>query len=125
LAAPSADQQDALSTQLESGQLALGAVDSKSFSNLVLQNVREGFCGDPIYGDNKDMAGWKMVGFPGAQYDFRDVIRRRGEDLKSFRSVAYATMRRLLHDDRSAGDNAFEKRNPCSSSQPMFRSMSA
>jgi gluconate 2-dehydrogenase gamma chain len=23
-----------------------------------------------------------MLGFPGAQYDFRDVIGRRGEDLK-------------------------------------------
>ena len=78
----SADQQDALLTQLESGELVLGAVDSKAFFNMVLQNVREGFFADPIYGGNKDMAGWKMVGFPGAQYDFRDVIGRRGEDLK-------------------------------------------
>ncbi|SMG49680.1 gluconate 2-dehydrogenase subunit 3 family protein [Paraburkholderia susongensis] len=81
-AALSADQQDALLTQIESGELALEAVDSQAFFNMLLQNVREGFFADPIYGGNKNMAGWKMLGFPGAQYDFRDVIGRRGEDLK-------------------------------------------
>jgi len=75
-------QQDALLTQLEAGSLQLATVDSKAFFNMVLQNVREGFFADPIYGGNKDMAGWKMLGFPGAQYDFRDVIGRQGEDLK-------------------------------------------
>lgn len=75
-------QQDALLTQLEAGDLKLATVDSKAFFNMVLQNVREGFFADPIYGGNKDMAGWKMLGFPGAQYDFRDVIGRQGEDLK-------------------------------------------
>ena len=27
----------------------------------------EGMFADPIYGGNKDFAGWKLVGFPGAQ----------------------------------------------------------
>lgn len=74
--------QDALLHQLEAGQLPLTNVDGAAFFNLLLQNVREGFFADPVYGGNKDMAGWKMLGFPGAQYDFRDVIGRRGEDLK-------------------------------------------
>jgi gluconate 2-dehydrogenase gamma chain len=26
----------------------------------------EGLFSDPIYGGNRDKAGWKMVGFPGA-----------------------------------------------------------
>ncbi|MGF6240417.1 gluconate 2-dehydrogenase gamma chain [Paraburkholderia sp. GAS38] len=77
-----AEQQDSVLKQLEAGELALAGVDAKAFFNLVLQNVREGFFADPIYGGNKDMAGWKMLGFPGAQYDFRDVIGRQGEDLK-------------------------------------------
>ncbi len=25
---------------------------------------------DPIYGGNKDFAGWRLVGFPGAQVEF-------------------------------------------------------
>lgn len=54
-----------------------GKVDFKpaaSFFNLLLQNTMEGFFADPIYGGNKDMAGWTFIGFPGARYDYRDYI---------------------------------------------------
>ncbi|HWL05118.1 MAG TPA: gluconate 2-dehydrogenase subunit 3 family protein [Xanthobacteraceae bacterium] len=54
-----------------------GKVDYKAaagFFNLVLQNTMEGFFADPIYGGNKDMAGWKFIGFPGARYDYRDFM---------------------------------------------------
>ncbi len=54
-----------------------GKVDYKpatGFFNLVLQNTMEGFFADPIYGGNKDMAGWKFIGFPGARYDYRDYV---------------------------------------------------
>jgi len=30
----------------------------------------EGMFADPIYGGNKDFAGWRLVGFPGAQMEF-------------------------------------------------------
>jgi hypothetical protein len=30
----------------------------------------EGMFADPIYGGNKDFAGWILVGFPGAQMQF-------------------------------------------------------
>ena len=36
----------------------------------------EGYFADPIYGGNRDMAGWKLVGFPGVRYDYRDVHRK-------------------------------------------------
>ena len=36
----------------------------------------EGFFAAPIYGGNADMAGWKLIGFPGTRYDYRDVIER-------------------------------------------------
>lgn len=42
---------------------------------MLIQNVREGFFADPLYGGNKDMAGWKMLGFPGARYDYREEIK--------------------------------------------------
>jgi len=74
--------QDALLSALEKGAIALPGIDGKSFFALLLINVREGFFADPIYGGNKDMAGWKMLGFPGAQYDFRDVVGRRGQKLE-------------------------------------------
>ena len=30
----------------------------------------EGLFADPVYGGNKDFAGWRLVGFPGAQPAF-------------------------------------------------------
>jgi gluconate 2-dehydrogenase gamma chain len=66
-----ADRQDALLKQMESGDLKLeGQIGAKSFFDIFLQNVREGYFSDPIYGGNKDAAAWKMIGFPGAHYDY-------------------------------------------------------
>jgi gluconate 2-dehydrogenase gamma chain len=44
-----------------------------------VQNVREGMFADPIYGGNRDMAGWKLIGFPGARYNYRDWVKRHNE----------------------------------------------
>ncbi len=46
---------------------------------MFLQNVLEGYFSDPIYGGNKDMAAWKMIGFPGARYDYLEWVTRHGE----------------------------------------------
>ncbi|WP_045047628.1 gluconate 2-dehydrogenase subunit 3 family protein [Rouxiella chamberiensis] len=78
-----AEQLDAFLTDMEAGKINLGAdVNSQAFFELMLQNVRESYLADPIYGGNKTMAGWKMIGFPGARYDYRQYIDRRGENLK-------------------------------------------
>ena len=74
-------QQDKILTAMEANTLALGEVESKPFFELVLQNVREGFLSDPVYGGNKGMASWKMLGFPGARYDYRDHIDKKGQKL--------------------------------------------
>lgn len=75
-------QQDVVITQLESGDVVVMGSSSKAFFELLLLNVREGYFSDPMYGGNKGMAGWKMIGFPGARYDFRDVVEKRGETLQ-------------------------------------------
>jgi gluconate 2-dehydrogenase gamma chain len=69
--------QDALLQGLESGKIDLKlahGLSTRAFFELVLQNTMEGFFADPLYGGNKGMAGWKLVGFPGARYDYRDHI---------------------------------------------------
>ncbi len=71
--------QDKLLSGLESGSIALKDVKSAEFFALLLQNTQEGFFADPIYGGNRDMAGWKLVGFPGARYDYRDWVERHNE----------------------------------------------
>lgn len=78
-----ADQIDAFLTEMEAGKINLGTdVNSQALFELMLQNVREGYLSDPVYGGNKTMAGWKMIGFPGARYDYRQYVDRRGENLK-------------------------------------------
>lgn len=66
-----ADAQDALLKQMESGALELqGNVKAKAFFTMFLQNVKEGYFSDPIYGGNRDGRAWAMIGFPGAHYDY-------------------------------------------------------
>ncbi len=71
--------QDKVLSGLESGSIALRDVDAAAFFTLLLTNVQEGFFADPIYGGNRDMAGWKLVGFPGTRYDYRDWVERHNE----------------------------------------------
>lgn len=69
------DQQDALLKQMESGDLQLeGPITSKAFFSMFLQNVLEGYFSDPMYGGNKDCSAWKMIGFPGAHYDYSEWV---------------------------------------------------
>jgi gluconate 2-dehydrogenase gamma chain len=34
----------------------------------------EGYFGDPMYGGNKDMAGWKMIGYPSVRADYLEWV---------------------------------------------------
>ena len=47
---------------LRTGKAALPFVASYT---LFRQNVLEGMLADPVYGGNRDMVGWKWIGFPG------------------------------------------------------------
>ncbi|MBV9995993.1 MAG: gluconate 2-dehydrogenase subunit 3 family protein [Caulobacteraceae bacterium] len=76
-----AADQDAFLTRLEKGAVELGGIDGKAFFEMFLQNVLEGFWSDPIYGGNRDMVGWKLIGFPGARYDYAPYVSRHGERL--------------------------------------------
>jgi len=71
--------QDKVLTALETGSINLKDVNSEEFFALLLQDTQEGFFADPIYGGNRDMSGWKLVGFPGARYDYRDWVERHNE----------------------------------------------
>jgi gluconate 2-dehydrogenase gamma chain len=73
------NDQDTVLKGLESGSIALKDVKSAEFFALLLANTQEGFFADPIYGGNRDMASWKLIGFPGARYDYRDWVERHNE----------------------------------------------
>ena len=71
--------QDAFLHGLEGGQISLQGADGKTFFKMLLQNTLEGFWSDPIYGGNRDMVGWRLIGFPGARYDHSIYVARYGQ----------------------------------------------
>lgn len=72
-------QQTDFLKRMEAGDIAHPDIDMRQFFNLILGNTIEGYFADPIYGGNRDMAAWRMIGFPGARYDYRDHVARHGE----------------------------------------------
>jgi gluconate 2-dehydrogenase gamma chain len=75
-----AHQQDEVLQDLEQGKIKFnGDLDAQTFFEQVLKDVQQGFFADPIHGGNRDMCSWKMIGFPGARYDYRDWVTRHNE----------------------------------------------
>ena len=64
---------------LEHGTIKLDGTDSAAFFKLLLTDTQNGFFADPIYGGNRDLAAWRMIGFPGTHYDYRDWVERHNE----------------------------------------------
>lgn len=63
-----AKQQDEVLTALESTRVTeFTWPTARAFFETLRTHTIEGMFADPIYGGNKDFAGWKLVGFPGAQ----------------------------------------------------------
>ena len=53
------------------------------FFRIVREHTIQGFFGDPAYGGNRDTVGWKLVGFPGAQWGYTPEQMRPGVDSRS------------------------------------------
>ena len=69
---------DAFLKSLEAGAIDLGGVPSAIFFDMLLRMTVEGFFSDPVYGGNRNMAAWRMIGFPGAYADYFEAIDRHG-----------------------------------------------
>jgi gluconate 2-dehydrogenase gamma chain len=63
-----AARQDTVITALEAGKATgFSWPTPQAFFNTLRTHTMEGMFADPVYGGNKDFAGWRLVGFPGAQ----------------------------------------------------------
>ena len=54
---------DAVIGGLESGAVKLDGVDGQAFFERARKHARRIFA-DPIYGGNRDMCAWRMIGYP-------------------------------------------------------------
>ena len=76
-------QREQLLTALADNKLAFDAGPPPSaFFTVVYQTVMEGIFADPIYGGNRDKAGWRMVGFPG-------VIATHQQNITKYKNKRY------------------------------------
>ncbi|MFT5539400.1 MAG: gluconate 2-dehydrogenase gamma chain [Alphaproteobacteria bacterium] len=74
-------QQVAVLTALETGKIDEINKGSQFFA-LIRSHVMEGFFCEPQYGGNRDLIGWKLVGFPGQRYGYDDAYINRVIDLE-------------------------------------------
>jgi gluconate 2-dehydrogenase gamma chain len=70
--------QDGYLKSLESGKHDLDGVPGAVFFDTLLKMSIEGFFCDPVHGGNRDMAAWRMIGFPGAYADYFEAVDRQG-----------------------------------------------
>jgi len=85
-----ADRAAAL-TAMEEGKAEFAHFSAKAFADRLHALVMEGFFSDPMYGGNRNMAGWKMIGFPGLPATYKDVVDR-------YRDKRYAVPPRSIAD---------------------------
>lgn len=70
----SVEQQTEIMLDLQNGEIEVPSIDSDGFFAALKQAVLEGAYSDPLYGGNKNMGGWKMKEYPGAQMSYGDVL---------------------------------------------------
>ncbi len=68
-----ADRTAAL-TAMETGKASFEGIGARGFFERLLTMTMEGFFTDPIYGGNKDMVAWKMIGFPGLPATYAKLV---------------------------------------------------
>src|SRR5258706_4644188 len=80
----SASQREEFLLGLRAGKVAFeNGPPARVFFTTLYQNVVEGMFADPIYGGNRNKAGWKMIGFPG-------VIAVHYQNVEKYRDKKYS-----------------------------------
>lgn len=69
------DRIAAFKTMEDGNKASFPGFSGAQFFNALLQITMEGFFADPMYGGNRNMAAWKMVGYPGLPATYRDEIK--------------------------------------------------
>jgi gluconate 2-dehydrogenase gamma chain len=69
---------------MEEGKAQFTDFSSRAFFSRLHALAMEGFFSDPIYGGNRNMASWRMLGFPGLPAKYADLV----EEYRDKRYVA-------------------------------------
>ncbi|PLR81263.1 gluconate 2-dehydrogenase subunit 3 family protein [Bacillus sp. V33-4] len=100
----SSEQQDSVLLDIDNLRAELATAVSEieedelllvQFFSVVYEHTIEGTFGDPIYGGNRDGVGWKMIGFPGAQWGYSPEQMQLGYDSKQIEIKSLADIQKL------------------------------
>ena len=69
-------QCNAALTAMEKGEAEFAGFAAGDFFEALLAIVMEGFFADPYYGGNRDLAAWKMIGYPGLMADYQSAMEK-------------------------------------------------
>jgi gluconate 2-dehydrogenase gamma chain len=76
-----AAEQDAVLADFEAGRVP-GFGRASEFFETLLNHTMEGVLGEPAYGGNRSLVGWRLVGFPGHQFGYADPYIDRRVDIE-------------------------------------------
>ncbi|GAA0439587.1 gluconate 2-dehydrogenase subunit 3 family protein [Lentibacillus halophilus] len=86
------DQKDEVLKAFDNGEIMMRGAAGVTFFNLLRQMTLEGAFSDPVYGGNKNMAGWKMKEFPGPRLGYtqeiesEEFIKKEPKSLRDYQS---------------------------------------
>ena len=83
--------------QSEMGPEIDGALLHRLFT-VIREHTVEGYFCDPAYGGNRNTVGWRLVGFPGAQWGYTAEQMVDGFDASSIPIMTLADLRAQLKD---------------------------
>src|ERR687893_1698231 len=93
----SAEEQDALLTDLEQGVLPNFRVPpQRDFFEMLRAHLQEGLFADPAHGGNRDKLGWKLLGHPGiwlensAEENLSEEPVTKGGKIQSLADLGYS-----------------------------------
>ena len=61
-------------TAMQAGKASFATIPAALFFGTYWFDVRAGYFSDPVHGGNRDMAAWRMIGFPGAETELRRFV---------------------------------------------------
>ena len=73
-------QKDAILQDFEAGKVP-DCKKAAEFFETVRYHVLEGVFGEPDYGGNRDLIGWRLVGFPGQQFGYAEAYINERVDI--------------------------------------------
>lgn len=76
-----AEQQDAVLSDFEASR-APDFPRASLFFETLRRHTMEGVLGEPAYGGNRGLVGWRLVGFPGHQFGYEDAYINKPVDIE-------------------------------------------